>query len=71
MTVYGVMCQRWKPFYDGTRCDTELVLKANNIEVSNQQAAASFLMNDVQKEFDDFWMSYKHDPIAGMYESAS
>ncbi|XP_078131206.1 DNA helicase MCM9 [Sander vitreus] len=65
VTVYGVMCQRWKPFYDGTRCDTELVLKANNIEVNNQQAAASFLMNDVQKEFDDFWMSYKHDPIAG------
>ncbi|KAA8583278.1 hypothetical protein FQN60_015824 [Etheostoma spectabile] len=65
VTVYGVMCQRWKPFYDGTRCDTELVLKANNIEVNNQQAAASFLMNDVQKEFNDFWMSYKHDPIAG------
>ncbi|XP_034756409.1 DNA helicase MCM9 isoform X2 [Etheostoma cragini] len=65
VTVYGVMCQRWKPFYDGTRCDTELVLKANNIEVNNQLAAASFLMNDVQKEFDDFWMSYKHDPIAG------
>ncbi|XP_078030228.1 DNA helicase MCM9 isoform X1 [Epinephelus lanceolatus] len=65
VTVYGVMCQRWKPLYDGTRCDIELVLKANNIEVNNQQAAAALLMKDIQKEFEDFWDSYKHDPIAG------
>lgn len=71
VTVYGVMCQRWKPFYDGARCDVELVLKANNIEVNNQQAAAALLMQDVQKEFEDFWNSYKHDPIAGMKEFAS
>ncbi|KAK9531018.1 hypothetical protein VZT92_010472 [Zoarces viviparus] len=65
VTVYGVMYQRWKPFYDGTRCDLELVLKANNIEVNNQQAAAALLMKDVQKEFEDFWNIYKYDPIAG------
>ncbi|KAM6992303.1 DNA helicase MCM9 [Tautogolabrus adspersus] len=65
VTVYGVMCQRWKPFYDGSRCDVELVLKANNIEVNNQQAAAALLMKDIQKEFEDFWESYKHDPMAG------
>ncbi|XP_037304497.2 DNA helicase MCM9 [Pungitius pungitius] len=63
--VYGVMYQRWKPFYEGTCCDVELVLKANNIEVNNQQASASHLMKDVQKEFEDFWNNYKHDPIAG------
>ncbi|XP_073349545.1 DNA helicase MCM9 [Pagrus major] len=65
VTVYGVMCQRWKPFYDDTCCDVELVLKANNTEVNNQQAAASLALKDAQKEFEDFWSSYKHDPIAG------
>ncbi|KAI9517200.1 DNA helicase mcm9 [Dissostichus eleginoides] len=65
VTVYGVMCQRWKPFYDAARCDVELVLKANNIEVNNQQASNALLMKDVQKEFEDFWESYQHDPIAG------
>ncbi|KAM9339625.1 DNA helicase MCM9 [Symphorus nematophorus] len=65
VTVYGVMCQRWKPFYDGSRCEVELVLKANNIEVNNQQAAAALVMKDVQKEFEDFWDSYRHDRIAG------
>nr|XP_043905375.1 DNA helicase MCM9 [Solea senegalensis] len=65
VTVYGVMCQRWKPFYDSCRCDVELVLKANNIEVNNEQAAAALLMKDVQQEFEVFWESYKHNPLAG------
>ncbi|KAM9840772.1 DNA helicase MCM9 [Aulostomus maculatus] len=66
VTVYGVMCQRWKPFFDGARCDVELVLKANNIEVNNQQGAAALLMEDVQKEFEDFWDSHQHDPMSGL-----
>ncbi|KAM4632879.1 DNA helicase MCM9 [Polymixia lowei] len=65
VTVYGVVRQRWKPFYDDTPCDVELVLKANNIEVNNQQTTAALLMEDIQKDFNDFWDSYKHDPIAG------
>lgn len=71
VTVYGVMRQRWKPFYDATRCDVELALKANNIEVNNQQGAAALLMEDVQKEFAEFWENYKHDPVAGMEEFVS
>lgn len=67
MTVYGVTCLRWKPFYDGTSCDVELVLKANNIEVNNQQAAAALHMKDVEKEFEEFWSNYKHSPLAGTY----
>ncbi|KAF3849467.1 hypothetical protein F7725_019186 [Dissostichus mawsoni] len=42
---------------------------ANNIEVNNQQASNALLMKDVQKEFEDFWESYQHDPIAGLVES--
>ncbi|XP_051908757.1 DNA helicase MCM9 [Hippocampus zosterae] len=65
VTVYGVMRQRWKAFQEGARCDVELVLKANNVEVNNQQGAASLLIEDVQKEFKDFWEHHKCDPIAG------
>ncbi|XP_037542028.1 DNA helicase MCM9 [Nematolebias whitei] len=65
VTVYGVVCLRWKPFSDGVRCDVELVLKANYIEVNNQQAAASLFVKDVQKEFEEFWESYKADPLSG------
>uniref|UniRef100_A0A667Z4M2 DNA helicase MCM9 n=1 Tax=Myripristis murdjan TaxID=586833 RepID=A0A667Z4M2_9TELE len=65
VTVYGVVCQRWRPLYDDAHCNVELVLKANNIEVNNQQATAALLMEDMQKDFEDFWDSYRHDPIAG------
>lgn len=69
MTVYGVICQRWKPCYDGVPCYVELVLKANNIEVANRisQQTSGLAMKDIQKEFEDFWKSYKHFPIAGRY----
>ncbi|XP_028295488.1 DNA helicase MCM9 isoform X2 [Gouania willdenowi] len=65
VTVYGVNSLRWRPFNDNTCCDMELVLKANNIEVNNSQNTAALLVKDVQKEFEDFWNSYKHNPIAG------
>ncbi|XP_061603121.1 DNA helicase MCM9 isoform X2 [Cololabis saira] len=65
VTVYGVMRLRWKPLYDGSRCDAELVLKANNVEVNNQQANAALMNKDLQKEFQEFWRSYEHDPLAG------
>ncbi|KAM4529974.1 DNA helicase MCM9-like isoform 2-T2 [Fundulus diaphanus] len=68
VTVYGVMCLRWKPFHDGSPCDVELVLRANNIEANNQQAAAALLVRDVQKEFEEFWDSCKHNSLAGRNE---
>ena len=66
VTVYGVVCQRWKPFYNDSTCEVELVLKANNIEVNNQQTTATLMMEDIQKEFKAFWESHREDPIAGM-----
>ncbi|CAN9507564.1 unnamed protein product [Ophioblennius macclurei] len=65
VTVFGVMCLRWRPFHEGTPCDVELVLRANNIEVNNQQAAAALLTNDIHKDFEEYWNSHSPDPIAG------
>lgn len=67
VTVYGILYQRWKPFSEGSRCDVELILKANNIEVNNQHATASVLMEEAQKEIEDFWDSYKRNTLAGWY----
>ncbi|XP_068198706.1 DNA helicase MCM9 [Antennarius striatus] len=65
VTVYGVILQRWKPLCDGGVCEVELVLRANSMEVNNQQTAAALVMKDVHKEFQEFWSNYRHDPIAG------
>uniref|UniRef100_A0AAY5K511 DNA helicase MCM9 n=1 Tax=Esox lucius TaxID=8010 RepID=A0AAY5K511_ESOLU len=68
VTVYGVVRQRWKPMYEDTRCELDLVLKANFIEVNNEQTMAALVLEDMQKEFEEFWGNYKHDPIAGRNE---
>uniref|UniRef100_A0A803VAK4 DNA helicase MCM9 n=1 Tax=Ficedula albicollis TaxID=59894 RepID=A0A803VAK4_FICAL len=68
ITVYGVVMQRWKPFREGTRCDLELVLKANYIKVNNEQLAGVVIDEEVRKEFEDFWERHKNDPLAGRNE---
>ncbi|XP_016353274.1 DNA helicase MCM9-like [Sinocyclocheilus anshuiensis] len=68
ITVYGVVCQRWKPMFLDCRCDVEIVLKANYIEVNNEQSTTTLVLEDIQKEFEDFWDGHKHDPIAGRNE---
>lgn len=68
VTLYGVVMQRWKPFTQDTRCDLELVLKANNLEVNNEQTSGVVIDEVIQKEFKEFWESYKADPLAGRNE---
>ncbi|XP_028364199.1 DNA helicase MCM9 isoform X1 [Phyllostomus discolor] len=68
LTVYGVVMQRWKPFQQGVRCEVEIVLKANYVQVNNEQSAGIILDEEVRKEFEDFWEHYKSDPFAGRNE---
>ncbi|XP_078398313.1 DNA helicase MCM9 isoform X1 [Cetorhinus maximus] len=68
ITVYGVVMQRWKPLSQDSRCDLELVLKANNLEVNNEQPSGVIIDEDVRKEFENFWENYKDDPLAGRNE---
>ncbi|NXM65316.1 MCM9 helicase, partial [Serilophus lunatus] len=68
ITVYGVVMQRWKPFHEGSRCDVELVLKANYVKVNNEQLAGIVIDEEVRKEFEDFWERHRNDPLAGRNE---
>nr|XP_020657829.1 DNA helicase MCM9 isoform X1 [Pogona vitticeps]XP_020657830.1 DNA helicase MCM9 isoform X1 [Pogona vitticeps]XP_020657831.1 DNA helicase MCM9 isoform X1 [Pogona vitticeps]XP_020657832.1 DNA helicase MCM9 isoform X1 [Pogona vitticeps]XP_020657836.1 DNA helicase MCM9 isoform X1 [Pogona vitticeps] len=68
ITVYGVVMQRWKPFHQGSRCDVEIVLKANYVQVNNEQMAGILIDEEVRKEFEDFWKKYRHDPLEGRNE---
>ncbi|XP_029799585.1 DNA helicase MCM9 isoform X2 [Suricata suricatta] len=68
LTIYGVVMQRWKPFQQDVRCEVEIVLKANYVQVNNEQSTGIIMDEEVQKEFEDFWESYKSDPFAGRNE---
>ncbi|XP_061062864.1 DNA helicase MCM9 isoform X2 [Eubalaena glacialis] len=68
LTIYGVVMQRWKPFQQDVRCEVEIVLKANYVQVNNEQSAGINMDEEVRKEFEDFWEYYKSDPFAGRNE---
>ncbi|XP_070589532.1 DNA helicase MCM9 [Erythrolamprus reginae] len=68
ITVYGVVMQRWKPFHQDSRCDVDIVLKANYIQVNNEQITGITIDEDVRKEFKDFWERHRNDPITGRNE---
>ncbi|XP_026561217.1 DNA helicase MCM9 [Pseudonaja textilis] len=68
ITVYGVVMQRWKPFHQDSRCDVEIVLKANYIQVNNEQIMGITIDEEVRKEFKDFWERHRSDPLAGRNE---
>lgn len=66
LTIYGVVMQRWKPFQQDVRCEVEIVLKANYVQVNNEQSAGIIMDEEVRKEFEDFWEHYKSNPFAGV-----
>lgn len=66
LTIYGVVMQRWKPFQQDVRCEVEIVLKANYVQVNNEQSTGINMDEEVRKEFEDFWEYYKSDPFAGL-----
>ncbi|XP_007952382.1 DNA helicase MCM9 [Orycteropus afer afer] len=68
LTIYGVVMQRWKPFQQDVRCEVEIVLKANYVQVNNEQSTGIIMDEEVRKEFEDFWENYKSNPFAGRNE---
>ncbi|XP_048348123.1 DNA helicase MCM9 isoform X2 [Sphaerodactylus townsendi] len=68
ITVYGIVMQRWKPFHQDARCDVEIVLKANYIQVNNEQLTGLIIDEEIRKEFEDFWGKHRSDPLAGRNE---
>ncbi|KAM6185837.1 DNA helicase MCM9 isoform 1-T1 [Rhynchocyon petersi] len=68
LTIYGIVMQRWKPFQQDVRCEVEIVLKANYVQVNNEQSTGIVLDDEVRKEFENFWENYKANPFAGRNE---
>lgn len=62
--------QRWKPLQQDKRCDVEIVLKANYIQVNNEQMAGVVIDEEVRKEFEDFWRRHRNNPLAGLQTKA-
>ncbi|KAK6643757.1 hypothetical protein RUM43_000020 [Polyplax serrata] len=64
VNVTGVLLRRWRPMKPGVRYDIELVLKANNIDVCNDQK--SIISNkEVRDSFTNYWQKYNNQELHG------
>ena len=48
-----------------SRCDLEVVLKANHVSVNNEQRAGVLVTEELKREFAEFWGRYKDAPLQG------
>ena len=46
-----------------SRCDLEVVLKANHLSVNNEQRAGIVVTEELKREFADFWQKYTDAPL--------
>lgn len=64
ITFRGVLLRRWRPMKPGVRYDIELVLKANNVDVCNDQK--SIISNkEVRDSFTNYWQKYNNQELHG------
>lgn len=57
--------RRWKPQHLGNKLDIELVVKANSVQVNNDQRSIMLITPEIKSQFKDFWTEYKDTPLLG------
>jgi DNA helicase MCM9 len=48
---------------EGSRSDIELVLKANHLQVCNDQGSAVLITSETRDEFSRYWEGHSHQPL--------
>jgi DNA helicase MCM9 len=65
ISVTGIVTRRWHPVVMDTRCDMEVILVANHVQVQNDQKSIVMVTEDMKQEFKDHWEHYKDTPLVG------
>ncbi|XP_049790977.1 DNA helicase MCM9-like isoform X3 [Schistocerca nitens] len=65
ITVCGTVLRRWRSINGGNRCDIELVLKGNYLEVCNEQASSVLITQETHDMFSKFWEEHAREPLVG------
>nr|XP_039262957.1 DNA helicase MCM9-like isoform X1 [Styela clava] len=61
--IYGALKCRWQQLQKGKTCNIELVLKANYIEVRNEQRLGASVKEEMQNDFECFWAVHAENPM--------
>ncbi|GLV31794.1 Minichromosome maintenance 2 [Carabus blaptoides fortunei] len=65
VTVCGTIMRRWKPQSIGKKLDIELVLRANHVQVNNDQRSIMLVTPEIKAQFRNFWDEHKEKPLVG------
>ncbi|CAC5391947.1 MCM9 [Mytilus coruscus] len=65
VTICGTVKRRWRPASVDSRCEIEVVMKANHVLVTNEQRNSVLVNQDLKKEILSFWESHSHQPLTG------
>lgn len=52
----GIVIRKWKSVLAGDRCSLQLYLLANSIRVHNEQKSGNFVTDEMQTEYQCFWV---------------
>ncbi|KAJ8023964.1 DNA helicase MCM9 [Holothuria leucospilota] len=65
VTITGTVMRRWQSVAMDTKCELELALKCNHIQVHNEQTKVCTVTDEMRKEFEEFWDRYRFTPLTG------
>ena len=61
--VSGEIIYRWRQFRPGARCDVEMVVIANHVQVFNKKGNAHQLTPSLVAQFENFWTEHESEPL--------
>ncbi|XP_028413182.1 DNA helicase MCM9-like isoform X2 [Dendronephthya gigantea] len=65
VTVCGIVMRRWKSVKIDTKCDLEVVVQANHVDVHNEQNGGNIVTDELRTEFENFWEEHRVNPLVG------
>eukprot|EP01156_Anaeramoeba_ignava_P022712 Anaeramoba_ignava/c20965_g1_i3.p1 GENE.c20965_g1_i3~~c20965_g1_i3.p1 ORF type:complete len:575 (-),score=173.49 c20965_g1_i3:569-2293(-) len=63
--VTGLVLARWRTLIPKSKCDLEIVIRANHVHINNPQLSSLDLSEEIKTQFHEFWESYLPNPLAG------
>ena len=48
-----------------TKCDLEVVIRANHVNVHNEQSVGAIVTDEIRTEFENFWTKHSANPLEG------
>ncbi|KAL3842593.1 hypothetical protein ACJMK2_020587, partial [Sinanodonta woodiana] len=61
--ICGTVMRRWRSVSAENRCDIEIFIRANHVQVMNEQRNTVLITQDIKDEISQFWEKHKYQPL--------